>query len=214
MMKKTLNVSLVSVLIASICFCGTVSAQSENQSVMHESSIETTSSELSVDEAMEELSSIGEVQVEDGILTVSITLPKDYVEGVTQEQLDASKEDKYESAVLNEDGSVTYKMTKEQHQNMMKSISDEFDKSVQELIDDDENYSIDAVSHNKDFSEFDVTLAGTELGFQDSFSVVLFYMYGGMYGIFSGHQPEHVIVNFLDPDGNIIESANSANMPQ
>ncbi|MDO5134020.1 MAG: hypothetical protein Q4D81_13735, partial [Eubacteriales bacterium] len=159
-----------------------------------------------------ELAAIGDVQVENGIMTVSITLPPEFAEGITQEQLDASNGTIYESAVLNEDGSVTYKMTRAQHKAVMEQLSDSFDESIQEMIDNNEYYSISAVTHNDDFTVFDVTLNGTELGFQDAYSAYAFYMYGGMYGIFNGHTPEHVIVNYRDPDGNLIEQGDSANM--
>ena len=82
---------------------------------------------------------------------------------------------------------------------------------MQELIDDD-NYTITGITHNDDYTVFDVTLEGTEVGFADSFTSMVFYMYGGMYGIFSGTETDHVVVNFLDPDGNVIDSYDSANM--
>lgn len=167
--------------------------------------------EKQLQEDMDELSKIGDIEVENGILTVSITLPAEYMEGVTQEQLDAGKGTTYQSATLNDDGSVTYKMTKQQHREMLKSMSDSVDQSMQELIDDD-NYTITGITHNDDYTVFDVTLEGTEVGFADSFTSMVFYMYGGMYGIFSGTETDHVVVNLLDPDGNVIESYDSANM--
>ena len=120
--------------------------------------------EKQLQEDMDELSKIGDIEVENGILTVSITLPAEYMEGVTQEQLD------------------------------------------------DDNYTITGITHNDDYTVFDVTLEGTEVGFANSFTSMVFYMYGGMYGIFSGTETDHVVVNFLDPDGNVIESYDSANM--
>ena len=125
--------------------------------------------EKQLQEDMDELSKIGDIEVENGILTVSITLPAEYMEGVTQEQLDAGKGTTYQSATLNDDGSVTYKMTKQQHREMLKSMSDSVDQSMQELIDDD-NYTITGITHNDNYTVFDVTLEGTEVGFADSFT--------------------------------------------
>ena len=51
-----------------------------------------------------------------------------------------------------------------------------------------------------------------ELGLYDSFSVLAYYMYGAMYGIFSGKEPEKVIVNFYNANGDLIETADSSNM--
>ena len=160
---------------------------------------------------MEELSAIGDVEVENGILTVSITIPAELVGEITQEELNEGKGTNYVSAVINDDGSVTYKMTKAQHKEMLASLVKGFDDGIQEMVDDNENYSIASVTYNEDFTVFDVTMDGNELGLGDSFSVMAFYMYGGMYGIFTGKRPEHVVVNFYDPEGNLIESGDSAN---
>jgi predicted small lipoprotein YifL len=162
-------------------------------------------------EGLDKLQSMGNIQTENGILTVTITLPADLAEGITEEELDAGKGENYISAVRNQDGSVTYKMTKQQHKKMLTQLTETFDSSLQELI-NDETYTVSNITHNRDFTVFDVTLEGTELGFSDSFSALSMYMYGGMYGVFSGQRPEHVIVNFRDPNGNLIQSGDSADI--
>lgn len=164
------------------------------------------------DEDEAALAAIGDVETKNGILTVSINIPADLVGETTQEELDLSKGILYQSAVLNDDGSVTYKMTKKQHRAMLDKISEAVDESAQEMIDDEENYTIAAVTHNDDCTEFNVTLDGTEIGFGDFFATYSFFLYGGMYGKFSGHIPEHMIVNFYDPDGNLIEAVDSADL--
>ena len=162
------------------------------------------------DEDAAALAAIGNVETENGILTVSVTIPADLVGETTQEDLNAYIGELYQSAVLNEDGSVTYKMTKKQHRAMLESLAESVDESAQEMIDDDENYTIAAISHNDDCTEFNVTLDGTEIGLGDYFTSYVFFMNGLMYGKFSGYTPEHIIVNFFDPDGNLIEVMDSA----
>lgn len=162
-------------------------------------------------EGWDKLKAMGNIQTENGILTVTITLPADLAKGMTDEELDAGKGENYLSAVRNQDGSITIKMTRQQHSNMMAQLTENFDSSLQEMI-NDETYTISNITHNRDFTVYDVTLEGTELGFSDSFTVLSLYMYGGMYGVFSGQRPEHVIVNFRDPNGNLIETGDSADM--
>ncbi len=113
---------------------------------------------------------------------------------------------------LNDDGSVTYKMTKKQHRAMLENIGKAVDEGAQEMIDDEENYTISAVTHNEDCTEYNVTLDGTEGGFDDYFACYSFFMYGMLYGKFSGHIPEHIVVNYYDPDGNLIETMDSAEL--
>lgn len=200
---------------------GAVDAAPQQESATAEADAETdadgqqkpeTAEDENLDEDMEKLSALGDVEVENGILLVTITVPAGLAGEITQEELDASKGTYYQSAVLNEDGSVTYKMTKAQHRAMLDNISSAADEGAQELIDDNENYTISAITHNADCTVFDVTLDGTEIGFGDAFASYTFFMYGALYGIFNGQTPEHVIANFYDPDGNLIDSYDSADM--
>lgn len=172
----------------------------------------TEQENASEDEDAAALAALGDVETENGILTVSLTVPADLAGEITQEELDKSKGELYQSAVRNDDGSVTYKMTKKQHRAMLKSLAEGVDESAQEMIDDNENYSIAAITHNDDCTEFNVTLDGTEIGFGDYFVSYSFFMYGLLYGKFSGHTPEHMIVNYYDPDGNLIDAVDSADL--
>ena len=139
-----------------------------------------------------------------------ITVPASYIgEGVTQESLDASAGASYISAKLNSDGSVTYVMTGEQHKNMLDGMASSMDALMQSMIDDDK-YTFTEIKHNDDFSQFDVTVSGDDLEYTDSLTAVTFYMYGGMYGIFSGKQAEKIVVNFYNANGELISTADSS----
>lgn len=164
-------------------------------------------------EDWDKLSAIGDVEVENGIMTVSLTVPADLAQNTTQETIDAGIGTQYQSAVRNEDGSITYKMTKTQHQAMVEQLAMSFDRSLQELV-DDENHMISNITRNDDFTVFDVTLDGTELAMSDAYTAFGLYMYGDMFGVFNGSRPEHVIVNYYDPNGNLIDSGDSATMHQ
>lgn len=49
-----------------------------------------------------------------------------------------------------------------------------------------------------------------ELGMAAVLAVEMFYQYGGIYGIFSGHPVDNIVVEFYNPDGELIQTANSA----
>lgn len=188
-----------------------VESSAAEQSLLDHDATEAEASD-DLDADMEKLEAIGDVEVENGILTVSITLPADLVgEDVTQKSLDEKVGEKYVAVMLNEDGSVTYKMTKAQHEQMLAELKKTMEDAFEEMIESD-TYNITAISYNDNCSVFEVTLGSDALGFADSFSVLSFYLFGGMYGIFSGDKSESIIVNFYDPDGNLIETADSADM--
>ena len=159
---------------------------------------------------MEELSAIGEVTVENGELTVTLTVPAEFAEDMTQEDLDQGVGDAYISATLNEDGSITYKMTKDQYSAMLDNLAETIDTSLQELLDSGD-YSFTSIERNADFTQFDVTLTGTELSMSDAFSAIVFYTCGGIYGVFTGREVDmdDIVINFYDASGNLLESTNS-----
>ena len=126
-------------------------------------------------EDWDRLSAIGDVQVENGIMTVSLTVPADLAQNITQETIDAGIGTQYQAASRNEDGSITYKMTKEQHQAMLEQLAVSFDNSLQEMI-DNENYTISNITRNNDFTVFDISLDGAEPSVSDSFAAFSLYM--------------------------------------
>ena len=164
-------------------------------------------------EDWDQLAAIGDVQVENGVMTVSLNVPADLAQNITQEIIDAGIGTQYQAAFRNQDGSITYKMTKEQHQAILEQLAVSFDNSLQEMI-DNENYTISNITRNNDFTVFDISLDGAEPSVSDSFAAFSLYMYGELYGVFNGKRPEHVIVNYLDSNGNLIDSDDSATMNQ
>lgn len=214
-MKKTMNVFLSAILAAGMIGCSSGNAKQEEkpeETPAETEKEETASAEENIDDpAWETLNSLGQVQTENGLFYVSVTLPAELAgEGITQEKLDAGAGERYTSAVLHEDGSVTYKMTKKQHKAMLDSLFETIDNALQEMTQSGQ-YAISEITHNKDFTSFDVRLTTEELGMTEGFMVMAFFMYGKMYNLFTG-QNNDIIVNYYSAAGDLIETANSANM--
>lgn len=205
-MKKILLILLALSMFITFAGC----SSNDSSDVETSSPLESETVEDSLQEDEDELSAIGDVEVENGILTVSITLPASLVKDVTQEDLDSDTSGTYQSAKLNDDGSVTMKLTKTQYKEMLASISQELDACIKEISESDD-YNIDKVEHNDDFSKFDVTLSTDEVGLYDSIASLAFYMYGGMYQIFKGSKSANVVVNYYDTNGALIESSDLNN---
>lgn len=153
------------------------------------------------------------LDVDQNLFDVEITIPESFLdEGITQEDLDAEvKESGFQSATLNEDGSVTYIMTKAQHEEMMAGIKEEINQSLQDMIDPETYPTFVEVTANDDYSQFTVKTTSSELGLTESFSVLAFYLYGGMYHAFNGTQVDDIAVLFVNADtGEIIEESHSS----
>lgn len=220
-MTKLTNALLASFLAIAVCGCSSAeTAVSENssdepvtetQEADQQEETVTQEEDMIDDPAWDTFESLGQVETENGLFFVSVTLPADLVgEDVTQESIDAGAGETYTSGTLNEDGSVTYKMTKRQHKNMLETLTESIDEALKEMCDSDD-YAISEITHNNDFTEFDVKLTTEELGLAEGFLVLGLYMYGGMYSIFRGKQSD-IKVNYYSASGELLETANSADL--
>ncbi len=172
--------------------------------------VETTPA---VEESITSIESLDGLEVDQNIFDVSITIPADFLdEGITQEELnEEASEAGYKSATLNEDGSATYIMTKAQHKEMMNGIRESIDQALDKMIDPESYPSFVEITANDDYSHFTVKTTATELGLTESFSVLAFYVYGGMYHAFNGTQIDDIAVTFINAEtGDVIEEANSS----
>lgn len=148
------------------------------------------------------------------LLSEELTIPADFMEGTTQEELDTNvKDGYYNSAKINSDGSVTFSMTKAQHKKIIKDTRKSLNESLDKLVGSKEYPNFTSVSANKDFTEFTIKTKSKELDMQESFSVMAFYMYGGMYNAFSGKEVDNISITFVNNEtGDTIETYNSKDM--
>lgn len=151
------------------------------------------------------------VGVDEGLINVEITIPAGFIGEQTQEDLTAiANENGYESITLNSDGSATYKMNKLQHKKMMKEMYDGFKQSLNEMIGSEDYPNFTEIEFNENFTDFTIKTKSKELDMNESFSVMAFYMYGGMYNLYSGEEVDNVHVKFVNSDsGETISESNS-----
>jgi hypothetical protein len=221
-MKRFMCLVLSILIMPSLCACGKADTAEPGKPAAaalpapeapEASSEAPTSEENTVeDPAWDQLESLGKVTTENGIFYVTITIPADMVGAdTTQESLDAEKNEFFTSAKLNDDGSVTYKMTKRQHKAMLDEFTKKIDEGLQELV-DNADYAFTKITHNANYSSFDAYLSTSHVGITESLMVLALYMYGGLYGLISGESVDNISVNFYSSDGSLISTANSSNM--
>ena len=215
-MKKLISLFLVFCMMLSLVACG-VPAENDTadaENTPNETQTAGNEEDTIEDDAWDELESLGNIKTENGILTVTITVPADLVgEEITQEELDKRAGIDFISGKLNEDGSVTYKMSKKQHKAMLDEVVQNINESLNEIVNANDT-AITDIKHNKDYTQFDVTLSTEEVGLTEGFIPLAFYIYGGLYGIFSGREMVNVTVNYYNANGELIQSSNSSNMAE
>ncbi|MFJ8065377.1 hypothetical protein ACIQYS_12170 [Psychrobacillus sp. NPDC096426] len=175
-MKKLLSSLLVLVFIVSAC--GQEETSSEKEKETEKSSVEKADSES--------------VNVDKGLFNVEITLPATFFEGEDINQVVANaKEEGIGEATANEDGSVTYKMSKSQHKEMLADIQKSIMESVEETKNSEDFASIKDITSNDSFSAFTIVVdkAAYENSF-DGFAALGLGMVGAYYQIFNGVDAE------------------------
>ncbi len=225
-MKRFVCLLLVVLMVLSLCACGkantnepvdptatpAVEATPAAEAPAAPSEAPVSEESLVDDPAWDQLEALGKVTTENGVFYVTMTVPADMVgTETTQASLDAEAGENYTSAKLNDDGSVTYKMTKKQHKAMMDEFTKAIEEGLQEMV-DSPDYAFTKITHNADYTSFDAYLSTNEVGMTEGFMTLAFYMYGGFYSLFSGKATDNVAVNFYAPDGNLISTANSSEM--
>lgn len=207
-MKKIIIILLVAVTFV-LSACGS----SENSNNMN---TEKSFSEESSEKEIADIEAIGDIEVEENLFTVELTIPADYIGETTQDELNViASENGFKSATLNADGSATYIMTKAQHKEMMEETAADINESLQELVGSEEYPNFTKIEANKDFTTFVITTSSSELNMTEAFSIVVFYMYGGMYNIFNGTPVENIHVEFINAEtGEIISESDSNSIAQ
>lgn len=142
------------------------------------------------------------VSVDKGLMNVEITLPASLFEGEDIDTVIAeAKNDGVKEVTKNEDGSLTYKMSKSKHKEMMKDLETTIKESIEETKTSGDYISIKDVTYNKAFSEF--TLLVDEEAFEnsmDGFAAIGFGMTGMIYQIYNGTDEDKVKVTIYFKD--------------
>ena len=208
-MKKKHLIIAAAALALSLSACG--SSAKTSQTTAAEQSAESAEAESTTER--DDLEAIGDVEVDQNLFDVVLTIPADYIGETTQEELEAEAAEGGYKVVLNDDGSATYTMTKQQHKEMMDGIRDSINQSLNEMIGSEDYPNFTAIEANEDFTSFTITTSASELSLTDGISVIGFYMYGGLYNIFNGTPVDNIHVDFVNADsGEIISSSYSSEM--
>lgn len=178
----------------------------------------TTEPDISLQEAADAISTAEQIEVEDNIFDVTLTLPADYASDITAEEIAQQVADgKVHTGTLNDDGSVTYTMSKAQHTALLESIAAELRSTLDDMIGSTDYPNLTAIETNDDFTDFTVytTTQPGAVGLSDEMSVLIYYTCGKMYGIVSGQEPDNIHVDILNAEsGELVSSHDSKDFNQ
>lgn len=153
------------------------------------------------------------LEVDKKLLSVDIRLPIEMIEeeGVDIETTleEIRKTEGINKVTLNNDGTVTYNMTKNKHNEMMQTIEESLMESSNELLESPNN-SIVKIENSKDYTLFEVYVDPSRYNEFELFTALSFYIQGIYYNAFNGNSDAEIIVKFINNDTNeIIEEGSS-----
>ena len=146
------------------------------------------------------------IEVDKGIFNVEVTLPPELFEDEEVSHIEAEiKEDSNAEVIQNDDGSITFKMSKKDHKKMMSEMKDGFIETIDEIVEDDEFSSIKDITYNKDFTE--IKISSDKEVFENSFDGIATFSLGlgsMYYQAFNGKdlEKEKVIILVEDESTN------------
>ena len=180
-MKKGLAVILAAIMLFSFVACKNEKSEEETTTAVEEKD---------------------PVKVDENLLTVEVTLAGSFFEGETPEEIKAdAKENGMKKCVINEDGSVTYTMTRAKRNKMLDEMKANFEKTYDGFLNGEEKIpSFLDIKHNDNFSQIDIYVDKSKYTMWDSMNAMTFYLLGVYYQCFSGadFKEVDVVVNFID----------------
>ncbi len=202
-MKKFLAILLALAMAFSLAACG---SSAETDSPSPDSGADTGD----------------EIEVDEGLLNVEITIPASFfeffseldesfsAESLTAEDMDSRIKD----FTVNEDGSLTFTVSKADHADMMAEMRQTILDSLPEM---QESVScLKGLEVNDDCTEITLSVDSAEYDeMYGVFAILSFEIQGLMYQAFNGTSDTPVVVNVVDAaTGEVLDSANTEELGQ
>lgn len=155
--------------------------------------------------------STGGVEVDDGLLSVDITLPASMFDGQDMSAFDPdayAEKQGFQKAVLNEDGSIVVTMSKTKHKELLEQMAAQYNDTFSAMVGAEDTLYIKSIAHTDNFSEIivEVDRAAYEA---ENFDLTPFTlgMSGMMYQVFSGDELHVEVIIKDSATGDVITSS-------
>jgi len=166
-MKNICTFLLAVIMLLSLTACSS-STNKESPSASDNTATVESDETLSQEDQAEQQTSGGKVQVDEGLLNVTITLPASYFEDMTDFSPDTyANKQGFKEVSVNEDGSISITMSKTKHNELMAQMKASLDQAFMELIEAEDTPYIKAITSPDGYTTVivDVDKAGYESAF-------------------------------------------------
>lgn len=228
MNKRLASLVIACALSASISLTGCGGSAEQNSEVAPgtgspgQSSSAATPAEGGASESAAE----GDIEVDEGLLSTEVRLPMslfmfgkdESAKPPTQEELQAAvdKEGRDIEVTVNDDQTVTYRMSRGEYDRFKDELKKSMDTSIQETINKEANI-YKSVTYNDDMSEFEIVVDRKALEDSWSFAGLGFLITAGFYQAFLGldESERFVILNYVDEKtGEVFDTVDSRTLDE
>ena len=142
---------------------------------------------------------------------VIMHLPPEMAEEFTQEDLDQGiREGAFHDARFNDDGSLTFEVSKSQQKILLGSLSDGMLEGIQGMVGSEDFPNITKVEANEDFTHFTIITKSQELDEAEAMSYLVVCIVSAEYNYIAGRTDVTVIADYVNEEsGKIITTFNS-----
>ncbi len=189
-MKKIISVVLVLAMMFSLCACN------------------------NKQEGKEETGEL--VNVDKNLLDVTVNLPASHFKEKSESEIMADAETKgIKSCTINEDGSVTYVMSKSKYNELLDEIYNAFVQDCEDKINDTGDYDyITDIKYDKNLSEIKVYIDKDLAEGLDFMTIITYYLGGVYYQAFLGIPTEEADVRIIEIDDATGEEIDSYSLSE
>ena len=130
---------------------------------------------------------------------------------ISAADLDAvAKEHGYASVTLNDNGSVTYVLTKEQHEELLSKLKEGIDEKIAYLPSSSKSYKdITSISANDDYTDFVINLDAKSISDKTSMAMLELKLLSTMYNAFNGNGNASFHAVYYGTDGQVLADTDS-----
>ena len=142
--------------------------------------------------------------------TVDLVLPAEVVGDTASFDAEGvmATNDGIKDVIINDDGSVTYKMTQEAYDQMMNEISDGVKDTVDGLVDGEMTPHVKAIDYDQDFKVFEVKVDSTDYMPEMDMATVILGMTAGLSQQLMGMDMDVTIRTLDEATGEVISEVN------
>lgn len=189
-MKRLLGIAILCAMI-SLTACGTDTPSVADSSVQGTSATEQKSTSESKVE-VEATTDNGSVEVDEGLLTVEVTIPASMIDDLEETKKKAEENEAVLDYKVNDDGSITYKYKKSDYNKLIADMRTGFDTMVADQLASGDYTTLSTITGDETLRNVTITVTNQQDYDKtwDGLVIIGLYVYTGYYQIFSGEAKE------------------------